>query len=115
MIHLISFRPENVTETVSYSCGFLFAGSGLSDTALGVFLLIFSIILLVACLIVLVKMLNTLLKERMALTITSMIDKEIPYVPWLSGYELFKLSRIGSQLFFSSYLKLPRYLFISGI
>ena len=99
MIDLISFRPKNVTEIVSYSCGFLFAGSGLSDTALGVFLLIFSIILLVACLIVLVKMLNTLLKERMALTITSMIDKEIPYVPWLSGYELFKLSRISSQFF----------------
>ena len=79
-------RSENVTEIVKYSCGFLFANTGMSDMTLGIILLLFSILALVICLIVLVKMLNSLWKERLAQYINeNIITKKIPYVPWISG------------------------------
>ena len=68
-----------------YACGYMFAGTGLSDSTIGVVLLILSVSILVICLVMLVKILNSLLKERLAGSITKIINSDIPYIPWLTG------------------------------
>ena len=82
-----SFRLENVTTTEFYSCGFLFADTGMSDTSIGIFLFVFSIVVMVICLTILVRMLKSLLKEKLAQAVIQTLDKEIPCTekfPWLS-------------------------------
>ena len=90
-----SFRYSNETKTVKYACGYLFADTGLSDSIIGLILLFSSIGLLVICLIILVKMLNSLLKEKLAKTVTKTINSDIPYVPWLTGYVIMDLVLFG--------------------
>ena len=70
---------------MNQSCGFLFANTGMSDTTLGIMLLLLSIIVMVVCLIVLVKCLNSLLKEKIAQILAKVVTQDIPYVSWLSG------------------------------
>ena len=78
---------EGETET----CNFLLSlmgedGLGMSDTWLGLILLVFSLTLLCFCLIALMKILNSMLGSQMAELIQRTINAEIPYVPWLTGY-----------------------------
>merc|ERR1712226_1835193 len=61
-------------------------GLGLTDTWLGLILLVFSLTLLCFCLIALMKILNSMLGGHMAELIQRTINAEIPYVPWLTGY-----------------------------
>eukprot|EP00095_Tigriopus_kingsejongensis_P005179 maker-scaffold237_size242172-snap-gene-1.34 protein:Tk05179 transcript:maker-scaffold237_size242172-snap-gene-1.34-mRNA-1 annotation:"sodium-dependent phosphate transporter" len=67
-------------------CGYLFAYFGLSDTWLGLILLIISLLVLSTCLIILVKILNSMMKDKMATVIKRALNAEVPYVPWLTDY-----------------------------
>jgi len=89
---------ENVTSLLrtdcapeGETCDFLLSymgqnGWGLSDTWLGLLLLAFSLGLLAGCLFALMKILNSILQAKMTGYIKRMINAEIPYVPWLTGY-----------------------------
>ena len=84
-------KYANVTSILKTNETYLLAllgeqGLGWTDVALGIILLIFSILLLCGCLIVLMKILNSMLGTQMAILIQKTINAKIPYVPWLTGY-----------------------------
>ncbi|XP_071439930.1 sodium-dependent phosphate transport protein 2A-like [Hetaerina americana] len=58
----------------------------IGDTAVGVILLVFSLLLLFLCMGTMVKMLQTMLKGPMASAIRRTINAEVPRAPWLGGY-----------------------------
>lgn len=60
--------------------------AGFSDVALGVILLILSLLMLVFCLLGLMKILNSVLSSKMVEIIQKTVNADIPYVPWLTGY-----------------------------
>jgi sodium-dependent phosphate cotransporter len=92
----------NATKEVKFSCGFLFANTGLLDSVLGLILLLVSISTLTLCLIFLVKTLNSLMRERLATLVTKTINSDIPYVPWLTGYVVMMIGAVITFLVQSS-------------
>ena len=69
-----------------HSGHFLFANTSMDDLAIGLILLAISLVLLCGCLVGLVKILNSAMKGSMANVIKKVINADIPYVPWLTGY-----------------------------
>jgi len=67
-------------------CGFLLNQEALTDTAIGIILLIASLVILSLCLILIVKVLHSLLQGAVANMIRTTINADIPYVPCLTGY-----------------------------
>ncbi|KAF2361946.1 Sodium-dependent phosphate transport protein [Trinorchestia longiramus] len=81
------FCIEDPTEVgVEHSCHFLFYGTALTDSQVGIILLVASLIILCSALIIIVKLLNSMLKGSIALVIKKTLNADIPYVPWLTGY-----------------------------
>ena len=108
-------KPKNLIG-VPNSCEFLFYQTSLSDSTVGIILLVVSLAILCSSLVCIVKILNSLLKGNFILngifqyvsTVTScaqiplikflfltgsiakvikkVINADIPYVPWLTGY-----------------------------
>ncbi|XP_074622100.1 sodium-dependent phosphate transport protein 2B-like [Acropora palmata] len=60
------------------TCTFLFKGTSLSDTEVGVILLVFSIALLCICLVCIVKLLHSMLRGQMAKVIKKTINADFP-------------------------------------
>ena len=73
-------------EYEKYQCGYLFADWGIWDTWLGLILLALSLALLCTCLILLVKILNSLMRDRIAQLIKDFLNADIPGAAWLTGY-----------------------------
>lgn len=71
---------------IEHSCSFLFYETNLSDVQVGIILLISSLFILCAALITIVKILNSMMKGKMAMIIKKTINANIPYLPWLTGY-----------------------------
>ncbi|KAL7644162.1 UNVERIFIED_CONTAM: hypothetical protein RMT77_004987 [Armadillidium vulgare] len=71
---------------VPHSCHFLFYERSLSDTTVGIILLLISLTILCTTLVFIVKILNSMLKGSIAKVINKVINADIPYVPWLTGY-----------------------------
>ncbi len=69
-----------------YQCDYVLAGWGLSDTWVGLILLAFSLALLCTCLILLVKILNSLMRDKMAFLIKKFLNADVPRAAWLTGY-----------------------------
>lgn len=67
-------------------CSFLLNQEVLTDTAIGIILLIASLLILSLCLILIVKVLHSLLQGAVANMIRKTINADIPYVPCLTGY-----------------------------
>lgn len=67
-------------------CSFLLNQEVLTDTAIGIILLIASLVILSLCLILIVKVLHSLLQGAVANMIRKTINADIPYVPCLTGY-----------------------------
>uniref|UniRef100_F6TB46 Sodium-dependent phosphate transport protein 2B n=1 Tax=Ciona intestinalis TaxID=7719 RepID=F6TB46_CIOIN len=66
---------------------FLFANTGMSDGAVGAILLIVSLIILCVCLITMVKLLQSMMKGKVAKIIKKVINTNFPYpFGWLTGY-----------------------------
>ncbi|XP_078495841.1 sodium-dependent phosphate transport protein 2B-like [Ciona intestinalis] len=66
---------------------FLFANTGMSDGAVGAILLIVSLIILCVCLIAMVKLLQSMMKGKVAKIIKKVINTNFPYpFGWLTGY-----------------------------
>ena len=62
------------------------SGSDLGDVGIGLILLVVSLVMLCGCLMGLVKLLNSLLGERVKEVIAQYVNRDIPHLPWLTGY-----------------------------
>jgi len=86
---------ENVTTVLKThcegDCSYVFYGLGpegsdLGDVGIGLILLVVSLVMLCGCLMGLVKLLNSLLGERVKEVIAQYVNRDIPHLPWLTGY-----------------------------
>ena len=68
---------ETITSSLS-SCSFLFHDTGLSDTAVGIILLICSLFLLCMCLLCIVKILHSMLGGHLAVVVKKTINADFP-------------------------------------
>ncbi|XP_037544189.1 sodium-dependent phosphate transport protein 2A-like [Nematolebias whitei] len=81
-----SYGTHNFSEQTR-KCRHLFVDCTLSDLAIGLILLICSLLVLCSCLILLVKLLNSLLKGKVATATNKIINTDFPYpFTWLAGY-----------------------------
>ncbi|XP_024418189.2 sodium-dependent phosphate transport protein 2C isoform X2 [Desmodus rotundus] len=68
-------------------CHHLFAGTSLTDPAVGCILLAGSLLVLCTCLVLIVKLLNSMLRGQVAQAVRTAINADFPFpVGWLSGY-----------------------------
>ncbi|XP_019496553.1 PREDICTED: sodium-dependent phosphate transport protein 2C isoform X2 [Hipposideros armiger] len=68
-------------------CHHLFAGTTLTDMAVGFILLAASLLVLCTCLVLIVKLLNSMLRGRIAQAVRVVINADFPFpFAWLSGY-----------------------------
>ncbi|XP_054440678.1 sodium-dependent phosphate transport protein 2C [Pteronotus mesoamericanus] len=68
-------------------CRHLFAGTALTDLAVGLVLLAGSLLVLCSCLVLVVKLLHSMLRGRVARAVRAVIHADFPFpVRWLSGY-----------------------------
>ncbi|ELV13117.1 Sodium-dependent phosphate transport protein 2C [Tupaia chinensis] len=68
-------------------CRHLFASVALSDLAVGFVLLAGSLLVLCSCLVLIVKLLNSVLRGRVAQAVKTVINADFPFPwGWLSGY-----------------------------
>ncbi|XP_054855987.1 sodium-dependent phosphate transport protein 2B isoform X2 [Eublepharis macularius] len=68
-------------------CNHIFAGTSLSDSAVGLILLALSLLVLCTCLILIVKLLNSVLKGQVASVIKKTLNTDFPFpFSWLTGY-----------------------------
>ncbi|KAL2782300.1 sodium-dependent phosphate transport protein 2C [Daubentonia madagascariensis] len=68
-------------------CRHLFAGTALTDPAVGCILLAGSLLVLCTCLVLIVKLLNSVLRGRVAQAVRTVINADFPFpFGWLSGY-----------------------------
>ena len=68
----------NETKETPAKCKFLFAGTTLSDTEVGIIILVVSIILLCICLVSIVKILHSLLRGQIAKIIKKTVNADFP-------------------------------------
>jgi sodium-dependent phosphate cotransporter len=66
------------TKTVKMECDFLFHKTSLSDSEVGVILLIVALVILCVCLVAIVKILHSLLRGRFAFIIKKTINADFP-------------------------------------
>ncbi|XP_078406583.1 sodium-dependent phosphate transport protein 2C-like [Cetorhinus maximus] len=82
----VTLKNETETENLQL-CHHIFVKTTLSDTAVGVILLIASLLVLCICLILIVKLLNSVLKGKMAQIMKKVINTDFPYpFGWMNGY-----------------------------
>ncbi|XP_016067257.1 PREDICTED: sodium-dependent phosphate transport protein 2C [Miniopterus natalensis] len=75
------------TITEQLPCHHLFMGTGLTDLAVGFILLAGSLLVLCTCLVLIVKLLNSMLRGRIAQAVRTVINADFPFpFGWLSGY-----------------------------
>ncbi|KAI4009285.1 solute carrier family 34 member 3 [Homo sapiens] len=68
-------------------CRHLFAGTELTDLAVGCILLAGSLLVLCGCLVLIVKLLNSVLRGRVAQVVRTVINADFPFpLGWLGGY-----------------------------
>jgi len=102
----------DVTTVLKMRCGeepcrhlaALLGGNGLgwSDTVVGVLLLAFSLAMLCGCLLALMKALMSVMGSNMAKLIENVINADIPYCPWLTGYLAMLIGAVVTVLVRSS-------------
>jgi sodium-dependent phosphate cotransporter len=75
------------TEKLKMECDFLFHKTSLSDSEVGVILLIVALVILCVCLVAIVKILHSLLRGRLAFIIKKTINADFPgRLAFLTGY-----------------------------
>ncbi|XP_016817719.2 sodium-dependent phosphate transport protein 2C isoform X6 [Pan troglodytes] len=68
-------------------CRHLFVGTELTDLAVGCILLAGSLLVLCGCLVLIVKLLNSVLRGRVAQVVRTVINADFPFpLGWLGGY-----------------------------
>ncbi|XP_036756680.1 sodium-dependent phosphate transport protein 2C isoform X6 [Manis pentadactyla] len=80
-------EPSSSATVEQLPCHHLFVGTTLTDLAVGFILLAASLLVLCTCLILIVKLLNSVLRGRVAQAVRMVINAEFPFpFSWLSGY-----------------------------
>lgn len=69
---------KNVSEMEPPTCKFLFRGTSLSDTEVGIIILVLSIVLLCVCLVCIVKVLHSMLRGQLAKIIKRTVNADFP-------------------------------------
>ncbi|XP_074129140.1 sodium-dependent phosphate transport protein 2B-like [Sminthopsis crassicaudata] len=84
----LTWTLHNVTHKKNIEkCKHLFVNVDLSDSGIGLILLSLSLLVLCTCLILIVKILNSMLKGRVAAVIKKTINTDFPFpFAWLAGY-----------------------------
>uniref|UniRef100_A0A8C0LZP5 Sodium-dependent phosphate transport protein 2B n=1 Tax=Canis lupus familiaris TaxID=9615 RepID=A0A8C0LZP5_CANLF len=79
---------KNVTYTENIAkCQHIFANSTLPDLAVGIILLLASLLVLCGCLITIVKLLGSVLRGQVAVVIKKTINTDFPFpFAWVTGY-----------------------------
>lgn len=76
-----------VEKTIKTDCDFLFHRTSLSDSTVGIILLVMALAILCVCLVCIVKTLHSVLRGRMAFIIKKAINADFPFpFAWLTGY-----------------------------
>lgn len=75
---LTTFVMVNETKTEPATCKFLFNGTSLSDTEVGIIILVISIVLLCICLVSIVKVLHSMLRGQLAKIIKKTVNADFP-------------------------------------
>ena len=73
-----SYVLENKSSETEVTCKFLFADTPLSDTEVGIIILVISIFLLCVCLVAIVKILHSMLRGQMAKIIKKTVNADFP-------------------------------------
>ncbi|CAN9500234.1 unnamed protein product [Ophioblennius macclurei] len=78
----------NQTHTIYIQkCSHLFVDTELSDLAVGLILLVLSLVILCTCLVLIVKLLNSMLKGQVAMVIKKVLNTDFPFpFAWVTGY-----------------------------
>nr|XP_036863445.1 sodium-dependent phosphate transport protein 2C isoform X8 [Manis javanica] len=80
-------EPSSSATVEQLPCRHLFVGTTLTDLAVGLVLLAASLLVLCTCLVLIVKLLNSVLRGRVAQAVRTVINAEFPFpFGWLSGY-----------------------------
>jgi len=103
---------ENVTSVLKPGCDdryctYLIAYIGpesgiLDDLSIGLILVVFSLLLMCVCLCSIVKILNSLIGGKVMEVIKKIVNSDLPYVPWLTGYVAMMVGAILTFLLQSS-------------
>uniref|UniRef100_A0A8C5HFE9 Sodium-dependent phosphate transport protein 2B-like n=1 Tax=Gouania willdenowi TaxID=441366 RepID=A0A8C5HFE9_GOUWI len=83
-----TFTMKNISNTYNVQkCKHIFVNVNLSDLAVGLILLVLSLLVLCSCLILIVKLLNSMLKGQVATVIKKIINTDFPFpFGWVTGY-----------------------------
>ncbi|XP_015246258.1 PREDICTED: sodium-dependent phosphate transport protein 2B-like [Cyprinodon variegatus] len=77
---------STVTQNIA-KCKHIFVNVDLPDYAIGLILLVLSLLVLCTCLILIVKLLNSMLKGQVALVIKKVLNTDFPFpFSWVTGY-----------------------------
>ncbi|XP_076031370.1 sodium-dependent phosphate transport protein 2B-like [Oratosquilla oratoria] len=87
---------------IAGSCSFLFADTPLTDTQVGLILLVIALVMLCGALVIIVKILHSMLRGSIAIIIKKTLNANIPYVPWITGYIAILIGAIVTFLVQSS-------------
>lgn len=99
------FPDDDHAKTCSFILAYLGPqGYNIGDIALGIILLIISLVLLISCLLGVVKILNSMLGGKMTGVITNVINADIPnkYLAWITGYLAMAVGAVVTILLQSS-------------
>lgn len=79
--------PFSILQTdCADGCKYLFAGSGLSDEAIGAILMVSSFLIFILCYVFLVRTMKNMLSIPLAGITTKFFSKDLPMLPYLMGY-----------------------------
>uniref|UniRef100_A0A8C9WP65 Sodium-dependent phosphate transport protein 2B n=1 Tax=Scleropages formosus TaxID=113540 RepID=A0A8C9WP65_SCLFO len=84
----VTWTLMNVTKKINLErCKHIFANTTLPDLAVGLILLVLSLLILCTCLILIVKLLNSMLKGQVAIVIKKILNTDFPFpFGWVTGY-----------------------------
>ncbi|XP_039608822.1 sodium-dependent phosphate transport protein 2B-like [Polypterus senegalus] len=84
----VTFTLKNVSHKIGIEkCNHIFVNTSLNDLAVGLILLALSLFVLCSCLILIVKLLNSMLKGKVASVIKKIINTDFPFpFTWVTGY-----------------------------
>uniref|UniRef100_A0A3Q2E598 Sodium-dependent phosphate transport protein 2B n=1 Tax=Cyprinodon variegatus TaxID=28743 RepID=A0A3Q2E598_CYPVA len=80
-------RDQQELHHMRKTCKHIFVNVDLPDYAIGLILLVLSLLVLCTCLILIVKLLNSMLKGQVALVIKKVLNTDFPFpFSWVTGY-----------------------------
>ncbi|MCL4150500.1 UNVERIFIED_CONTAM: hypothetical protein GTU68_008857, partial [Idotea baltica] len=99
---LKQYCGTSVNSSEPILCDHLAAYVGFGDLGTGILMLVISLLMLCLCLVSIVRILSSILKGSVAVVVERVLNAELPYVPWLTGYLAILIGAIMTFLLQSS-------------